>query len=363
MVKETDKNNDLLKLTKEHTVRTQAVTYDIGTIIQQIDDKKIKLNPEYQRKYRWDDVKSSRLIESLILNIPIPFIYLSNDVDIDSDVTDEDGYYSVIDGQQRLTAIKNYLEDKFALTGLGIISDLDGLKFSQLPDFLKRRINDRTINCLRIDSTVDETVKFDVFERLNTGSVQLTSQELRNSTYGGPFNKLLQELSKDQTFIALTHFSKKRIDKMDDLEFILRFFALTGGRYKKYTPLMSNFLSRFMQQHQNDQPEKIQTFRKQFLSAMQRIARHLGTEAFAKKNPSGSNRKLASRFNAAVFDAVVISDDDIYRLDKHYKQNARAEFDKLFDNEAFITATRGSITDANALKTRITLAERAMIDE
>lgn len=357
-------NIDKLKqLTKEHTIRTQQVNYDINTLIKQIDDNKIKLNPEYQRKYRWDEGKSSRLIESLILNIPIPFIYLSNDVDIDSDETAGDGYYSVIDGQQRLTSIKNYFEDKFALTDLGIILELNGRKFSQLPDFLKRRISDRTINCLRIDSTVDETVKFDVFERLNTGSVQLTSQELRNSTYGGPFNKLLQELAKDPTFIGLTHFSQKRISKMDDIEFILRFFALTNGRYRDYTPLMSNFLSNFMKKHQYADEKEISSFRVQFTSAMHRIKENLGEDAFAKKNPSGSKREFASRFNAAVFDAVIISDDDMRLSNRYYKKNARAEFAKLFDAEEFISATSGSITDANALKTRTQLAEQAIIDE
>jgi hypothetical protein len=350
----------LLKITKEHTVRTQPVTYDIGTIIRQIDDHKIRLDPEYQRKYRWDDVKSSRLIESLILNIPVPYIYLSNDVDIDDDMSDVDGYYSVIDGQQRLTSIRNYLNDEFPLRGLGIITDLEGKRFSELPDFLKRRINDRTINCLRIDSTVDETVKFDVFERLNTGSVQLTSQELRNSTYGGSFNRLLQELAKDDVFVKLTEFSKTRIDKMDDLEFILRFFALTGNRYQSYTPLMSTFLSTFMKKNQHANETAIENYRNQFLSAMRRIYKVLGEKAFAKKNPKGSNRIYASRFNAAVFDAVIVADDNIYRKDSSYNTEPRANFDKLFDNADFIAATRGSITDASALKTRVDLAEIAL---
>lgn len=362
-MKKTSVADNLLKITKEHTVRTQSVTYDISTVIKQIDDHKINLDPDYQRKYRWDDVKSSRLIESLILNIPIPYIYLSNDVDIDDDMSTGDGYYSVIDGQQRLTSISNYIKDKFSLKGLGIIKDLEGKKFSELPDFLKRRINDRTINCLRIDSTVDETVKFDVFERLNTGSVQLTSQELRNSTYGGSFNDLLKELAIDPIFKKITNFSQKRIEKMDDREFVLRFFALTGQRYKTYSPLMSSFLSAFMKKNQFLEELTIDHYREQFHSAMRRTLTNLGENAFAKRNPTGAKRTYASRFNAAIFDAVVISDDNIHCSNKQYSINAKKNFLRLFDNKEFIAATRASINDANSLKARVSLTEAALTNE
>ena len=160
----------------------------------------IKLDPEYQRRHRWSAETSSRLIESLILNIPIPVIFLSQDIDVDEEVEDSTSRYTVIDGQQRLTAIYDFLSNNLELSGLETLSELNGLTYKSLPSFLIRRLEERTIKCLRIDSTVDEQVKFDIFERLNTGSVKLESQELRNATARGPFNDAIKEWAKIKSF-------------------------------------------------------------------------------------------------------------------------------------------------------------------
>src|SRR5690606_28804738 len=109
---------------KERTVKTQSIEYDIETLIKKIDKNIIKLDPEYQRIHRWDDKTSSKLIESLILNIPIPTIYISQDIDVDVETDGDEFRYSVIDGQQRLTAIKNFLKNKFQLEGLDTLNEL-----------------------------------------------------------------------------------------------------------------------------------------------------------------------------------------------------------------------------------------------
>ncbi|HCB8872562.1 TPA: DUF262 domain-containing protein, partial [Escherichia coli] len=96
---------ELQQIAKERTVKTQTIEYDLETLVKKIKKNVIKLNPEYQRNHRWNDDTSSRLIESLILNIPIPFIYISQDVDVDDEIDSESSRFSVIDGQQRLTAI------------------------------------------------------------------------------------------------------------------------------------------------------------------------------------------------------------------------------------------------------------------
>jgi uncharacterized protein with ParB-like and HNH nuclease domain len=188
---------------RERTVKTQNVEYDLDTLVKRIDRGSIKLDPEYQRRHRWSQETSSRLIESLILNIPIPVIFLSQDVDVDSEVSDATSRYTVIDGQQRLTAMYNFMKNDLTLEGLQTLSDLNGSRYVDLPSFLLRRLEERTVKCLRIDSTVDAQVKFDIFERLNTGSVKLESQELRNATARGPFNDAVKALAKDSTFMTL----------------------------------------------------------------------------------------------------------------------------------------------------------------
>lgn len=149
---------------KERTVKTQSIEYDLETLVKKIQKGVIKLDPDYQRRHRWDRGTSSRLIESLILNIPIPIIYLSYDIDVDAE--EEGSRFSVIDGQQRLTAIFTFFENKFPLSDLDILTDLEGCFYRDLPPFLIRRLEERTIKCLRIDSTLDPQVKFDIFEAL-----------------------------------------------------------------------------------------------------------------------------------------------------------------------------------------------------
>ena len=185
---------------RERTVKTQNVEYDLDTLVKRVKRGSIKLDPEYQRRHRWSAETSSRLIESLILNIPIPVIFLSQDIDVDEEVEDSTSRYTVIDGQQRLTAIYDFLSNNLELSGLETLSELNGLTYKSLPSFLIRRLEERTIKCLRIDSTVDEQVKFDIFERLNTGSVKLESQELRNATARGPFNDAIKEWAKIKSF-------------------------------------------------------------------------------------------------------------------------------------------------------------------
>jgi hypothetical protein len=188
---------------RERTVKTQNIEYDLETLVGRISKNAIKLDPEYQRRHRWDDATSSRLIESLILNIPIPLIYLSQDIDVDEEVGESTSRYTVIDGQQRLTAIYKFMNNKLALDGLEILPELNGLYYHQLPPFLVRRLEERTIKCLRIDSTVDAQVKFDIFERLNTGAVKLDSQELRNAIARGSFNDAIKKWATLPVFRTL----------------------------------------------------------------------------------------------------------------------------------------------------------------
>ncbi len=182
---------NLQNLARERTVKTQNIEFDLETIIKRIDKGIIKLDPDYQRRHRWSDELSSRLIESLLLNIPIPVVYISQDVDVDDETEENVSRFTIIDGQQRLTAIYRFMKNELELVGLETLEGVNGLLYRQLPPFLLRRLDERTVKCLRIDSTLDPQVKYDIFERLNTGSVKLEAQELRNATARGPFNEAL----------------------------------------------------------------------------------------------------------------------------------------------------------------------------
>ena len=209
----------------------------------------INLRPEYQRRLVWDVKKRSAFIESLLLNIPIPTLFLYER---------ELSRYEVMDGQQRIAAVQDFYSNTYALSGLEKWPELNGLRHKDLPDVLKRGLDRRRLSAtfVVLDSSKSkgpasedaEDVRKIVFERLNTGGLHLNHQELRNCLYAGPFNQLLIDLAKSPLFRRTWEISAKpqwktRGDKdldlvdekgnqnkifsrMLDCEIVLRFFAL-----------------------------------------------------------------------------------------------------------------------------------------
>ncbi|MCW7548649.1 DUF262 domain-containing protein [Photorhabdus sp. APURE] len=345
---------DLQKKAKEITVKTQNIEYDLETLVKKIDRKTIKLNPDYQRRHRWTTEASSRLIESLILNIPIPYVYISLDVDVDDEIDDEDEQYrySVIDGQQRITAIYEFMKNKYPLSGLEVLSPLNGSYYKDLPPFLIRRLEERTIKCLRIDSTVDSQVKYDIFERLNTGALKLESQELRNAIYRGPFKDLLVELCLNSDFKKTTNLSEKKIAKMDDQEIILRFFSLHyKDGYKDYKSGFKKFLNDKMELFNGLGENELKEMKALFENTFKKIVNSNIDIPFSNwsNNKTTGKIKKKSNFNVAVYDTVC----RIYVLgNKKLTRESLTDF--LFSDPSYVEANSGSYNDVSKLKARMT---------
>ncbi|XOF33262.1 MAG: DUF262 domain-containing protein [Candidatus Electrothrix sp. YB6] len=338
---------------KERTVKTQTIEYDLETLVKKIDRKTIQLNPEYQRRHRWSDEVSSRLIESLILNIPVPFIYISQDIDVDEEVEEDVSRYSVIDGQQRLTAIYSFLKNKYSLNGLEVLTELNNSYYRDLPPFLIRRLEERTIRCLRIDSTADSQVKYDIFERLNSGSVTLEPQELRNATCRGPFKKLIKKISKNNNFRELCSLDKedsKRVQKMEDEELVLRFFSLAYKEgYKQYKGEFKKFLTERMEQFNKLDKEELEKMEDFFLSTFEHIKLSGEKLPFAKYRSVDGELRRMSKFNAAVFDSIVVP----VSLSEKKKTLDIKKIRELFHDKTFFSSVEGSVTDVSKLTTRI----------
>ena len=178
-------------LPKERRVYSDKPDRSIFELYRQYQKGNLELQPEFQRLQVWDNSKSSRLIESVLLEVPIPVIYLSEE---------SDSKYSVIDGQQRLNAFIKFLENNLRLSGLTILAELNGKRFQDIPKNLQDKFENATIRIIEIRKESQPDVKFEIFERLNTGAVQLNAQELRNCIYRGKYNDLLKELSEDKDF-------------------------------------------------------------------------------------------------------------------------------------------------------------------
>jgi len=224
-----------------------------------IVDGDLILNPDYQRKYRWDDEKASRFVESLLLNIPVPVLYLSEELNTK---------LTVIDGQQRLASLlrftkPNELNPLFSsiplqplvLQGLRVLSELNGKTFRELSQEDRSSLQKRHIRCMVILNESDPMLKFEVFERLNTGSVELTDQEVRNCIQNGPFNNLLIEAASDTKYQELIELPKKTRSNMKDAELVLRFFAYRDLS-KDYNDNYTEYLNEYM-----DENRKISTAR------------------------------------------------------------------------------------------------------
>jgi uncharacterized protein with ParB-like and HNH nuclease domain len=167
---------------------TSVVDYNLSTLADLIEEHTIDLEPTYQRRFRWEPPKQSLLIESFLMNVPVPPVFLNED---------EYGKYSIIDGKQRLSVIKAFLSDALTLTGLKIFSDINGLRFSDLPAQLRSVLRTRpTIRAIIILRQSDRDIKYEVFQRLNTGGAPLNAQEIRNNSLHGSLNNLIMRLSE-----------------------------------------------------------------------------------------------------------------------------------------------------------------------
>lgn len=325
--------SEALDLTVEDR-RLVTQPYDLGvrSISDDIDEHRILLSIEYQRKYVWDDAKASRLIESLLLNVPIPVCYFAED---------EEGAYEVIDGLQRLTTIKRFLDGEFALTGISVLTELDGKRYNDLAPRDQRRLESRTIRCIVITDDSHPDIKFDVFERLNTGAASLTAQELRNSIYRGALNDALKFLADEDYFTDLLGGSSNK--RMEYEELVLRFFALTEG-VLEYRPPLRQFLNEYMRRNRELVPslELVSRFEDSCRTALEVF----GEVPF--RLPGSRN------LNKALFDAIMIPiayADREALLDK--ASDVRAVLKILLESDEFKTAIGRATADRFRMLYRI----------
>lgn len=278
--------NIMQEVELEHiTVHTHTMDITLEQLKNFVDANDIITDPDYQRKYVYDDKRASCLIESILIGIPIPVIYLAEE---------EDSVYSVIDGQQRITSFVRYLKNDFPLTGLRRLKSLNGLYFKQLDKSLQRRLSLKPLSavCIEKDS---QNLKYEIFSRLNLGAVKLRDQEVRNCIYRGRFNDMLKEIANTNAYLpVLFHDFNTRYSYE---ERILRFFTLRPLELKGTFKLMMN---NYVEVHANDDEELLKKYKSQYNSLIELIKTVLGEDAFFSAT---DQRK---KFNGAVYDSIMI---------------------------------------------------------
>ncbi len=265
---------------------------------------RIIIDPEWQRNYVWDSPRASKLIESFLLDIPVPVLYLAKN---------NDSKYEVIDGLQRLTSVFNFFDGKLPLSRLDILTDLTGKKFRQLDEKYQNKLEDAVLRSFELSSNSGD-IHFIVFERLNTGGIKLNEMEIRNCLYRGPLNDLIKSLANDSNFRKCLN--QKGIEKrMNDRALVLRFLAFYEKTHHKCQSGLKRFLNEFFETYRNATPEKIEEYRKAFEKCMKACLTVFGGHAFRLKSDitkqnSKSIGEWASRSNAAIFQIIATSFND-----------------------------------------------------
>ncbi len=327
---------------------SKIISYNIANTVEvlkfKIDNDEIDLKPEFQRDFVWDINRASLFIDSLIINLPIPSIFLGK--------SKEDETYKVIDGQQRLKSVYFYMKGKFITNGQEQVfglkklegRDWNGKTYDELDEKYKRRIRNAVLNTTIIeDIDSNPRVVHDIFHRLNTGGMSLTDQEVRNCVYNGTLNDKLIELNKNQDWRELLgKFYPDR--RLRDVEMVLRFFALLDS-IETYEPSMREFLSRFQDKNRKNIIDE-----NLFNSVVTKLNSDIGVEAF----------RVTRTVNKSVCDAVMVSIAQIINEGKDIT-DLKSNHEKLVKDEEFIKYVTSGTSAETSVKNRITLARNYIL--
>lgn len=244
--------------------------------------------PAYQRAYTWEPDRKSRFIESLLLGLPIPFLFFWEM---------PDGKLEIVDGSQRLRSIEEFVLGDLCLGDLDGLTALSGFKFSDLPESRQRKVNNRSIRGIVLNEHADEQARFDMFERINTGSKIANMAEVRRGALAGPFMSLIIELSVEPKFVSLAPVSKTALDEREREELVARFFAYGDG-LEGYKDRPSEFIFNYVKKMNVEaaaDPTLVGRYRAQFAETIDFVGR-VFPYGF-RRNPTGRATPRA-RFEA-----------------------------------------------------------------
>jgi hypothetical protein len=317
------------------------IDYPFETLVDRVAKGKLVLDPEFQRKYKWDkdgNERASKFIESCLMRIPLPACYFAEK---------EDNSQEVIDGVQRITTILNFFKDDFALEGLSIFTELEGKKFSELGD-LKSELETTTIRCIVLRKDNRKELVNEIFARLNQGAVELTAQEIRHAVYPGNFDNLLQKLS---SIDIIKNFKQGESgtqikDGREAEELILRFFALNNS-LDDYDNKLTKYLDTFMKSKVGIEMPEIEELEKLFNSTLKKCISIFENNTFVNPN------KQQPRQSVALYDLLMwsMANESVEFLNTNKSQISDAYTD-LCSMPEFTRTMAGGLQQKHSIITR-----------
>ncbi|MEV8077409.1 DUF262 domain-containing protein [Streptomyces pseudogriseolus] len=338
--------NDVVDLQAELDRHRRAVDTDyfdlsIREIVRMVESDEIQVAPSYQRQFRWKEPVQSALIESLLLGLPIPAIFVA---------TNKDGTWDVVDGLQRVCTILRFFavdvpgspalsfsNDPLRLGDMSQLSGFSGLTYADLPVPIRLMLGKRYLRVQVLSDKSDHEVRFELFRRLNAGAVELTAQEVRQCVYRGPFNNLIEELAEADDYRALLKLGSKNLNDGTAEEIVLKFFAYLDGM-DEFTGKVTGFLNDYMQRRGEE--TGLEEDRRLFLR----------TVSFLRSVTGGEFRRAGVHTTPLnQFEAVLVGIGRIYREGKEPK----APSPGWEQDEQLVSASRVGTNSRTMLRRRV----------
>ncbi len=325
----------------------------LQNIIERLEYNEINIFTDFQRKNDlWDEIKQSRLIESILLKLPLPAFYFDGS---------DDNKWDVVDGLQRISTIKNFVVDKtLKLSNLEFLKELEGLGYDDLSRTLKRRIKGFQIIVYIIEPSTPDDVKYNIFKRINTGGLILEAQEIRHALNQGKPATFIKELSELEVFKKATDY-KLRSDRMKDREFVNRFVAYYVIGYKEYEPDLDSFLNKGMAMVDQLDDSELHELKSHFEASMELAYTIFGNDAFRKRENEKDRRKP---INKALFDCLSVSFAKLSNLDRSSLSSRAEEFryrlmqETKHENRIFYDAISHGTSAKESVVTRFKIIDK-----
>lgn len=269
-------------------------------MIDKIEYDEVNFNTAFQRKSDlWDATQQSRLIESVLLRLPLPAFYFDEIIENENDIEKRKTIWQVIDGLQRCSAFNNYIvAQNLRLENLEFLSQFNGRKYAELPRELQRRIKQTPITTYVVEKGTPDEVKFNIFKRINTGGLILTPQEIRHAMNQGVAAETIADLADMKEFKEATcHIIKT--ERMEDRDFVTRYVAFYLQSYTLYVPDLDSFMTKGMAAIKNISKDSIEKMKEDFRQAMLTANKIFGNDAFRKRMSMEDRRKP---INKALFE-------------------------------------------------------------
>jgi hypothetical protein len=327
-------------------------------LIERYDEDAL-VKPELQRHYVWDRIEASRFVDSLLLGLPVPSIFLAQT---------EDEKLLIVDGYQRIMTVRDFVRGVFSGDGRAfrlsrsqkINARWRGKTFAELDEAEQRRIRNTTIHAIifvQKQPQQDDTSLFQVFERINTSGRTLLPQEIRNCVAQGSLNRLLLILNQDEVWRTLFGLRAPE-HRMRDVEFILRFFALSSPDYragKTERLSLKQFLNQFMKRHKALNEAGLAEFESRFRASIRVVYGAFGPTAFHNISPS-SPEKLVSKFSPTLCDSLLIAADYASRGEMRLPDDPEANRRQLLQDANYRFAITKETMSRTCINTRISMA-------